>query len=103
MAKKKKKIIEDEDYNLYFKITTFYKVLHIAYDDTFYFMLEHRLFGGKQITYEHTHSAVFWEEEYTLPNHIDKNDWLQVVANRATTKHIYMEKNEFEKYVKWLW
>ncbi len=103
MAKKKQKIIEDENYNLYFKIIHFYKVLHIIYDETFYFMHKNRLFGGKKITYDNTISAVFWEEEYTLPDHIDKNDWLQVVANRTTTKHIYIEKNEFEKYVRWLW
>lgn len=37
-------------------------------------MHEHLLFGGKQISYENIHAAVFYEEEHTLPDHKDKSD-----------------------------
>ena len=82
----KKKIIEDENYRLYFRITQYYDVLYIKYEEIFYFMHGKRLFGGKKLTYEKTKSAVFWEEIYTLTDNIDLNNWVQVVANRQTIK-----------------
>jgi hypothetical protein len=90
----KKKIIEDENYRLYFRITQFYDVLYLKYEETIYFMHGKRLFGGKKLTYENTISAVFWEEIYTLPDHIDINNWVQVVANRSIRKQIYINAED---------
>ncbi len=65
------------------------------FEETFYFMLKNRLFGGKQISYENTISVIFWEEKYTLPEGVDKTDLLQVVVYRITKNHIYLDSKEF--------